>query len=62
VLFAVFEAVFIILPLKVLKNISVLDVFDLNKEQNSEKFKSSFGLISFFPKGAKNSYFNQKMP
>jgi len=55
VLFAVFEAVFI-LPLKVLKKISVLEVLDLNKEQKSEKFRSSFGFTSFLPKGAKKSF------
>jgi len=31
------------------------EFFDLNKEQNSEKFISSVGLISFLPKGAKKS-------
>jgi hypothetical protein len=41
----------LIFPLNVLKKISVLDDFDLNRQQNSAKFKSSFGLISFLPKG-----------
>jgi hypothetical protein len=41
----------LIFPLNVLKKISALDDFDLNKLQKSEKFKSSFGFISFLPNG-----------